>query len=125
VTCSSTEELARHEAFTLWDQAAGRAPQPGKTWTALGILTAVVVAASFGLAPVELIAFAGAVLMVLTRVLTPRAAVRALDWNVLFILAGSVGLGAIVVQSGWLPTWPGRSSRSPRGTWPSSSWCSL
>jgi di/tricarboxylate transporter len=100
VTCSSTEDLARHEAFTLWAQAAGRAPQPGKTWTALGVLAAVVVAASFGLAPVELIAFAGAVLMVLTRVLTPRAAVRALDWNVLFILAGSVGLGAIVVRSG-------------------------
>jgi di/tricarboxylate transporter len=100
VTCSSAEALARHEAFTLWEQAAGRAPQPGKTWTALGVLTAVVVAASFGLAPVELIAFAGAVLMVLTRVLTPRAAVRALDWNVLFILAGSVGLGAIVVESG-------------------------
>lgn len=38
--------------------------------------------------------------MVLTGVLTPRMAVRALDWNVLFILAGSVGLGAIVVQSG-------------------------
>jgi hypothetical protein len=30
----------------------------------------------------------------------PAAAVRALDWNVLFILAGSVGLGAIVVRSG-------------------------
>jgi di/tricarboxylate transporter len=100
VTCSSTEDLARHEAFTLWAQAAGRVPQPGKTWTALGVLAAVVVAASFGLAPVELIAFAGAVLMVLTGVLTPRMAVRALDWNVLFILAGSVGLGAIVVQSG-------------------------
>jgi di/tricarboxylate transporter len=100
VTCSSTEDLARHEAFTLWAQAAGRAPQPGKTWTALGVLAAVVVAASFGLAPVELIAFAGALLMVLTRVLTPRSAVRALDWNVLFILAGSVGLGAIVVHSG-------------------------
>ena len=100
VTCSSTEDLARHEAFTLWAQAAGRVPQPGKTWTALGVLAAVVVAASFGLAPVELIAFAGAVLMVLTGVLTPRMAVRALDWNVLFILAGSVGLGAIVVNSG-------------------------
>ena len=56
-----------------------------------GVLAAVVVAASFGLAPVELIAFAGAVLMVLTRVLTPRSAVRALDWNVLFILAGRWG----------------------------------
>jgi hypothetical protein len=100
VTCSGTEELARHDAFTPWAQAAGRAPQPGKTWTALGILAAVIVAASFGLAPVELISFAGALLMVLTRVLTPRMAVRALDWNVLFILAGSVGLGAIVVESG-------------------------
>lgn len=90
VTCSSTDDLARREAFTLWALAAGRAPQPGKTWTALGILTAVVVAASLGLVQVELVSFAGAVLMVLTRVLTPRAAVRALDWNVLFILAGSV-----------------------------------
>jgi di/tricarboxylate transporter len=35
--------------------------------------------------------------MVLTGVLTPRAAVRALDWNVLFILAGPIGLGAVVV----------------------------
>ena len=38
--------------------------------------------------------------MVLTGVLTPRSAGRALDWNVLFILAGSVGLGAIVLSSG-------------------------
>ena len=38
--------------------------------------------------------------MVLTGVLTPGAAGRALDWNVLFVIAGSVGLGAIVVSSG-------------------------
>jgi di/tricarboxylate transporter len=100
VTCSSAADLARRDAFTLWTEAAGRAPQPGMTWTALGVLVAVVVAASFGLAPVELVAFAGAVVMVLAGVLTPRAAVRALDWNVLFILAGSVGLGAVVVESG-------------------------
>jgi di/tricarboxylate transporter len=100
VTCPSAEDLARRETFTLWAQAAGRAPQPRMTWIALGVVVAVVVAASFGLAPVELVAFAGAVLMVLTGVLTPRAAVRALDWNVLFILAGSIGLGAVVVESG-------------------------
>jgi di/tricarboxylate transporter len=100
VTCSSGKDLARREAFTLWAQAASRAPQPGMTWVALGVVVAVVVAASFGLAPVELAAFAGAVLMVLAGVLTPRMAVRALDWNVLFILAGSVGLGAVVVESG-------------------------
>jgi di/tricarboxylate transporter len=66
----------------------------------VAILLGVIVALSFSLAPVELVAFTGAVLMVVTRVLTPRSAARALDWNVLFILAGSVGLGTIVVESG-------------------------
>jgi di/tricarboxylate transporter len=84
----------------VWADAAGRAPQPAKTGTALAIVVAVITAASFGLAPVALVALAGALLMVLAGVLTPRSAARALDWNVLFILAGSVGLAAIVVHSG-------------------------
>ncbi len=100
VTCPSARALARHDAFTVWVDAAGRAPQPAKTGTALAIVAAVVVAASFGLAPVALVALAGALLTVLAGVLTPRSAARALDWNVLFILAGSVGLAAIVVHSG-------------------------
>ena len=100
VTCPSDKALARHDAFTVWADAAGRAPQPGKTGTALAIVVAVIVAASFGLAPVALVALAGALLMVLAGVLTPRSAARALDWNVLFVLAGSVGLAAIVVDSG-------------------------
>jgi di/tricarboxylate transporter len=100
VTCPSEKALAGHDAFTLWADAAGRAPQPGKTATALAIVVAVITAASFGLAPVAVAAVAGALLMVLAGVLTPRSAARALDWNVLFILAGSVGLAAIVVHSG-------------------------
>jgi di/tricarboxylate transporter len=38
--------------------------------------------------------------MVLTRVLTPRSAARALNWNILAIIAGSIGLGTIVMKSG-------------------------
>ena len=100
LTCESPQALQEHSDIGLWQDAAGKAPQPARTWWALGILVAVILSASFGLARVEVAAFAGAVLMVLSGVLTPRAAVRALDWNVLFILAGSVGLGAIVVESG-------------------------
>ena len=100
VTGTSAEMLRDSESVALWQDVAGRTPQPGKTWIALSVLAAVVVAASFGLAPVELVSFSGAILMVLTGVLTPRSAARALDWNVLFILAGSVGLGAVVVTSG-------------------------
>lgn len=38
--------------------------------------------------------------MVLTGVLTPRSAVSALNWNILAIMAGSIGLGTIVIKSG-------------------------
>lgn len=100
VTASSAEALSDHPLVGLWQQATGKAPQTGKTWTALAILTAVIVAGSLGLAAVELIAVTGAVLMVLTGVLTPRSAVRALNWNILAIIAGSIGLGTIVVNSG-------------------------
>jgi di/tricarboxylate transporter len=100
LTSQSPEALQEHSDIGLWQNASGKAPQPGRTRWALLILFGVIVAATFGLTRVEVAAFTGAVLMVVTGVLTPRAAVRALDWNVLFILAGSVGLGAIVVESG-------------------------
>jgi len=100
VTAPSAEILADHPLVGLWQKVAGKAPQTGKTTAALIILLGVILASSFGLAPVELIATAGAVLMVLTRVLTPRSAARALNWNILAIIAGSIGLGTIVVKSG-------------------------
>jgi di/tricarboxylate transporter len=100
VSAPSAEILADHSQVGLWQKVAGKAPQTGKTTAALMILAGVIVASSFGLAPVELIATAGAALMVLTRVLTPRSAARALNWNILAIIAGSIGLGTIVVKSG-------------------------
>ncbi|MFC9556491.1 SLC13 family permease [Rhodococcus sp. NPDC056960] len=100
VTASSADALADHPLVALWQELPGTSPRTRKTWIALTILAAVIVAGSFGLAPVELSAVAGAALMVLTGVLTPRSAVRALNWNILAIIAGSIGLGTIVVHSG-------------------------
>lgn len=100
VTAASPDVLTGHPSIGLWQKVAGKAPQTGKTWVALAILVAVIVPGSLGLAAIELVAVTGAALMVVTRVLTPRSAVRALDWNILAIIAGSVGLGTIVVNSG-------------------------
>jgi di/tricarboxylate transporter len=100
VAARSADIVARHEGVALWQEAASRVPQPGKTWIALAILAAVVIAGSFGLTPTELAASGGAVLMVLSGVLTPGSAARALDLRVLFLIAGSIGLGEIVVSSG-------------------------
>jgi di/tricarboxylate transporter len=100
VTARSAEVLTDHPLVGLWQKVAGKAPQTSKTWIALAILLAVIAAASLNLAPIELIAVTGATLMVVTKVLTPRSAVRALNWNILAIIAGSIGLGVIVVNSG-------------------------
>ena len=100
VTARSVEKLADHPLVGLWQKVAGKAPQTRKTWIALLILLAVVTSAAFNLAPIEMIAVTGATLMVVTGVLTPRSAVRALNWNILAIIADSVGLGVIVVNSG-------------------------
>ena len=100
VTARSVEKLADNPLVGLWQKVAGKAPQTRKTWIALLILLAVDTSAALNLAPIELIAVTGATLMVVTGVLTPRSAVRALNWNILAIIAGSVGLGVIVVNSG-------------------------
>ena len=100
VSAPSATVLADHPLVGLWQKVAGKAPQTGKTTAALIILLAVILCSSFGVAPVELIATAGATLMVVTRVLTPRSAARALNWNILAIIATSIGLGTIVVKSG-------------------------
>jgi di/tricarboxylate transporter len=100
VSAPSADVLNDHPLVGLWQKVAGKAPQTGKTTTAMLILLGVILCSSFGLAPVELIATAGATLMVVTRVLTPRSAARALNWNILAIIAGSIGLGTIVMKSG-------------------------
>lgn len=100
VSARAAAVLADNPMVALCRKVAGQAPQTGKTWIALAILTAVIVAGSFSLSSVEVIAMAGAILMVLTGVLTPRAAVSALNWNILAIMAGSIGLGTIVIKSG-------------------------
>ena len=100
VTTRSSDVLSDHPLVGLWQKVAGKAPQTGKTWVALAILAGVIAAAALDLAPIELIAVTGAALMVVTQVLTPRSAVRALNWNILAIIAGSIGLGTIVVRSG-------------------------
>ncbi|WP_333716666.1 SLC13 family permease [Gordonia sp. (in: high G+C Gram-positive bacteria)] len=100
VFVASSQVLEKHEFVSLWQNVAGKAPQPGKTWVAISILVGVILAASFSLMDVSLAAGCGATLMVVSGVLSPRSAVRALDWNILAIIAGSIGLGQIVVKSG-------------------------
>jgi len=98
------ESLTPDAGLGMATRTLGTSPDPGKTWPAVTVFAVTIALAASGLVAVEWAAVAGAVAMVGSRVLTPRAAARAIDWNVLGIVAGSIGLGALFVASG-LSTW--------------------
>src|SRR5262249_55267483 len=59
VASESEEAVARNQSVALWQTATSRAPQPSKTFVALGLLFAVIVVAFFGLVPLEVAASGG------------------------------------------------------------------
>ncbi|MCB9905731.1 MAG: SLC13 family permease [Planctomycetes bacterium] len=73
---------------------------PQKAPLALGILAAVVLLASFGVAPIVLLALAGVGAMIATRCLDVRDVVRAIDSEVILLLAGTIPLGLAISRLG-------------------------
>jgi di/tricarboxylate transporter len=67
---------------------------------AVGIVAAVVVAGASGVLPIAVAALAGVVGMVLTGCLKPQELYGAVDWNVIFLLAGVIPLGVALERSG-------------------------
>ena len=78
-------------------------PNRERARIATGILVAVVALASTGAFPVVLVALAGAGAAVGMRCLTPGDARRSVDWSVLIVIAGSLGVAQGLVNSGVAP----------------------
>jgi len=71
-----------------------------KALLALGIIGSVVAFTALGVAPVLVCAILGALAMVITRCLSIEQAYRAMDWRVIFLLAGVLPLGIALDRSG-------------------------
>jgi di/tricarboxylate transporter len=71
-----------------------------KLLPAVAILTAVVVSAALGWTPIVVSSLLGAVAMVLVRCLSIEEAYEAVDWKIIFLLAGVLGLGTALEQTG-------------------------
>lgn len=67
---------------------------------AIGILCAVVLVSALNLMPITVAAIIGAVLVVLTGCLEIRQAYKAIEWNVLFLIYGMLGLGLAIDKTG-------------------------
>jgi len=71
-----------------------------KAVAALLILGTVVTLAAMGAFPIALLALSGAVLMIVTRCLSPFRAYRAVNWEVIVLIAGMIALGRGMEHTG-------------------------
>lgn len=74
--------------------------RPRRAITSGGMFIAVIVAASLNLAPIAACAFAGAVLLIVMRVVTPDEAYRGLRPEILMLIAGMLVLGVALEETG-------------------------
>lgn len=74
--------------------------QPVKAIISLGIFVAAILIAALNIAPIAASAFAGAVLLILLRVITADQAYGGLKPNILILIAGMVVIGIAMEESG-------------------------
>lgn len=72
---------------------------PAKTWAAVLCFLGAIVLAATG-APISVAFLTGAVAMVLIRALTIQEAYQAIEWKVVFLLAGLIPLGVAMHKTG-------------------------
>lgn len=96
----SLETLSRDPDFLVLDAAAASAPRLEKASIAVVIMVAVIASAILGLVPISIAALTGAALMVLGRCLSMEEAYQAIEWKVVFLIAGMLPLGAAIENTG-------------------------
>lgn len=93
-------QFRANEAFVLVSDQPIHEFRPSRALPALVILALVVGTAALGLTPIVVSSTVGAIAMILTGCLTPEEAYRAVDWKIIFLLAGVLSLGAALEKTG-------------------------
>ena len=96
---ASIRDLRRSSDFIVLDEVPGTALRD-KAPLVIGILLAVVGLAAFDVLPILVSALVGCVALVMTRVLRPEEVYQAINWQVIFLLAGVLPLGIAMHTSG-------------------------
>ncbi len=71
-----------------------------KVLIALVIVVGVIAAASLNMAPIVVSSAVGAILLILTKCITLDEAYQAIEWKIIFLLAGVLSLGVALESSG-------------------------
>ena len=96
----SIERLNANRDFIVAQEVDRPDYRSAKIPVAIGIVGAVVGAAAVGILPIVVAALTGALLMVLTGCLKPTEIYDAVQWDVIFLLAGVIPLGIALENTG-------------------------
>ncbi|WP_276273914.1 SLC13 family permease [Haloarcula litorea] len=99
-TADSIERLDRNRDFVVAQEIERPDFRREKIPVAVGIVAAVVAVAALTAVHIVVSALAGAVLMVLTGCLRPQELYDAVQWDVIFLLAGVIPLGIALQATG-------------------------
>ena len=105
-TDQAIDRLRNSDDLMLFDRA--RTPtksQNGKVALVLSVITAVIGAASLGIAPIEVAAVTGCVVLLIAGVLKSKEAYASVEWNLIFLIFGMLGMGLALERTGaasWL-----------------------
>ncbi len=96
------ELLGQESDFILLTETTG-SPQPkrtGKILTSVSIMAAMLLSVILGIVPLAIATIAGVAMMVITGCLKMEEAYRAIDWKAVFLIAGTLPLGAAMHNTG-------------------------
>ncbi|WP_254538570.1 SLC13 family permease [Halomarina litorea] len=96
----SLTRLVQNEDFIVAHEFDDVEYRTEKIPFAVGIIAGVVALPALNVLPIVVSALAGVVAMVLTGVLKPNELYTAVEWNVIFLLAGVIPLGIALQQTG-------------------------
>lgn len=106
-TDESLLALSATPGFVVAGRPVHYEERPEKLWIALVTLAGVVSSVSLGLLPIVTAASAGCAVLMLTGCLRPREAYQAIDWSIVFLLAGALALGLALDKTGVTSTLAG------------------
>ncbi len=94
------DDLLERNAFVVVSEAGVPTFRKNRMLIAVAIVCIIVVCSAVGLVPVVVGMVAGAVLLVMTGCLTLSEAYAAIEWKVIFLIAGVLTLGKAVENTG-------------------------
>jgi di/tricarboxylate transporter len=94
------EELKGDDNFVFVSEVGLATFRKNKILPAVAIVAGVVASAALGIFPIVVSAVIGCVLLVLTGCITLNEAYDAIDWKVVFLLAGALTLGVALEKTG-------------------------